>query len=506
MCLCVAAVVGVWICRSLQRRWEREQGHYFARSTPSRTAVCDIFSLSLFLDTSVCFLAYGKRPCPSHGGRLVFRVFIGSWGKFELCENMHYRMSLWWWLLLLSLLSLVVVVRAEKDGAPLKLVKTTLNKPPFEGGSALKLHWADGTLDARENVFDGGSKKDNGGMEARIVGGTVATGGRYPYYARVVMFDANERIIAMCGGTVIHEDYVLSAAHCYENEITNFIDSILIIANYTQIMSRLGRTGFEQERYVQDVYSHPGYFVAANGAPNNDFLLLRLQQPTNGIRPVRLNDNDNVPSDEASLAVFGFGTLVTGGNTPLRLQEVDLNVVPFSDCNDRNSYVGFIKDDTMLCAGQTGQVSNYTRERELSKTGFFAHTTPIAIYQKKRELVKEIRVDQEFLLVLVLWMICRWASYRLEGRNAEHATVPRCLRVCRLGLMRFATLFVPIRSYRMDSSVRNKTWDRHHHHLRPPPSPTAKWENPRLRSLSPPMGLPVKRRGLCDGPMVPPFK
>jgi secreted trypsin-like serine protease len=47
-------------------------------------------------------------------------------------------------------------------------------------------------------------------LETRIVSGDDASPDRFPYFVSLV----DERFVHICGGTLISQDMVLSAAHC----------------------------------------------------------------------------------------------------------------------------------------------------------------------------------------------------------------------------------------------------------------------------------------------------
>jgi hypothetical protein len=58
---------------------------------------------------------------------------------------------------------------------------------------------------------------NQGDVEPRIVGGTLVVEGEYPFYAFPAGF-------LLCGSTLIHEDILLTAAHCEGA----FLDGIII--------------------------------------------------------------------------------------------------------------------------------------------------------------------------------------------------------------------------------------------------------------------------------------
>ena len=115
-------------------------------------------------------------------------------------------------------------------------------------------------------------------------------------------------------------------------------------------------------------------------------MLLKLDQPVEHIRPIRLNDDINVPEDGSSVTVMGFGQTqqrvvydpntegyvavdedtisdantrasvlneeISGRNVEV-LQKVEVNAVSHGQCNSQRMYRGFINKDNMICAGVT---------------------------------------------------------------------------------------------------------------------------------------------------------
>ena len=90
----------------------------------------------------------------------------------------------------------------------------------------------------------------------------------------------------------------------------------------------------------------------------NDIALIRFNVPVTDIAPVILNDNRAIPSNEQELAVFGFGRLFSGGDTPDRLHVADVNSVSDDECiRQYQAGAARIFPNEMLCAAAPGKDS-----------------------------------------------------------------------------------------------------------------------------------------------------
>jgi secreted trypsin-like serine protease len=173
------------------------------------------------------------------------------------------------------------------------------------------------------------------------VGGNTADAGEWPWQALVRPGPF------LCGGSLIADDWVLTAAHC----VTGFgpANVTVTLGDHTIFVS----DGTEQVfNSVAQVIIHPDYDSSSN---DNDVALLQLPTPAallpGQVEVVSLNrEADIAPGTLAT--VTGWGTTSEGGVIAQILQEVEIPVVTNQVCNQ--SYGGGITSN-MLCAGfQTG--------------------------------------------------------------------------------------------------------------------------------------------------------
>ena len=128
-----------------------------------------------------------------------------------------------------------------------------------------------------------------------------------------------------CGGTLISDRHVLTAAHCTAGSSPS---SIAVLVGEHRIddgmFTRIG---------LSAITDHPNY----NGNTfDNDFSILTLASPvefSTSVRPACLPSASAGDFVNQIAAVSGWGTLTSGGNQPAVLNEVDVTVQSNDQCN-----------------------------------------------------------------------------------------------------------------------------------------------------------------------------
>ena len=77
----------------------------------------------------------------------------------------------------------------------------------------------------------------------------------------------------------------------------------------------------------------------------NDVMLIKLSQPSSAL-PLEYNTESAIPADYDTVKTIGFGFLTEDGPPSEELMEVEVNVVPFAECNAASPFEVF--DDTMV--------------------------------------------------------------------------------------------------------------------------------------------------------------
>lgn len=193
------------------------------------------------------------------------------------------------------------------------------------------------------NIFRDGNvlSESSYSKEIRIIGGTGAMDGRYPYV--VSLKSGSEHV---CGGSLVAKDTVLTAAHC----LGGFV-SIAAVGDDV--------LGMGEEIAVKFEVVYPDY---DSGTDQNDFGLMFLERSVSSDIPLlTLNDDSSLPEIGSTCYVMGWGdTDQTDAGVSLsdELMIVGLPVISNQDCDNASSggdsYAGYIFDN-MLCTASEGE-------------------------------------------------------------------------------------------------------------------------------------------------------
>ncbi|XP_039277624.1 trypsin isoform X2 [Nilaparvata lugens] len=177
--------------------------------------------------------------------------------------------------------------------------------------------------------------------KTRIVGGQVTYVNQYPWMA-LLMY--NNRFY--CGGSLISNKYVLTAAHC----VSSFNKKKISVRLLEHDRDSDNET-MHIDRKVARIVKHPGY---SDRTFNNDIAIIQLDEDVdldgeNGLRPVCLPPTRKSFSG-AKGVVTGWGVKNSGGSTSPTLNEVTVPILSNKSC--RNTSYGETRiTDNMLCAG-----------------------------------------------------------------------------------------------------------------------------------------------------------
>ncbi|XP_068444383.1 trypsin II-P29-like [Clinocottus analis] len=171
----------------------------------------------------------------------------------------------------------------------------------------------------------------------RIVGGQNASPGSWPW-----LVSLNNDGGPFCAGSLIDNQWVLTAAHCINR------NDLLRTTVFLGRLSQSGPNVNEVSRGLERIVCHPSYDFLTN---ENDICLLKLSAPvefTDYIQPVCLASAGSTFHPGVNSWVSGFGlTEADAFSGSDVLQEVNVPIVGNNEC--RCAYPELT--DNMICAG-----------------------------------------------------------------------------------------------------------------------------------------------------------
>lgn len=165
-----------------------------------------------------------------------------------------------------------------------------------------------------------------------VVGGTRAAQGEFPWMVRLSMG---------CGGSVLTDRVVLTAAHCVSRTGPN-----------TSITATLGVVDLQSPARVRVrstyVYRNPSFNASTYA---NDWALIELATP---VTAPALALTSGTGLDGGTFTILGWGATREGGGQSRYLRKATVPFVDDATCNGPTAYDGEIVPSAMICAGQLG--------------------------------------------------------------------------------------------------------------------------------------------------------
>ncbi|NOH97914.1 serine protease [Vibrio sp. 99-70-13A1] len=181
---------------------------------------------------------------------------------------------------------------------------------------------------------------------SRIINGTEAAEGSWPFIAALVMKGADPYQGQFCGASFIGERYILTAAHCTEGMEAEDID--VVIGS-----SDLSASNVESSRFaVKHIYTHESYVSASSG---HDIAVIELSESATKVS-VPLADQylrNDLPTGE-SLTVMGWGNQNNQSDqfvSSSKLHQVNVPLVAQNVCRAATHPAYRSIGDDAFCAG-----------------------------------------------------------------------------------------------------------------------------------------------------------
>jgi len=182
-------------------------------------------------------------------------------------------------------------------------------------------------------------------MQSRVIAGTTARRGSWPWQ---ILMMSNGR--AGCGGTLVSNQWVVTAAHCVANNLNPRTYTIRVGEH-----NRNSREGSEQDIRVSRVIKHQSYNPRSM---NNDIAMFKLSKPVQFnkyVQPACLPSGP--PPVGSSCMITGWGKTRHPGSMTSVLQQADLTIVDARTCerHNRRGGIPISVTSSMVCAGSGGR-------------------------------------------------------------------------------------------------------------------------------------------------------
>ena len=233
------------------------------------------------------------------------------------------------------------------------------------------------------------------GNQGYVVGGIITSIFDFPWMA-LLGYKEGDNIKFKCAGTIINNNYILTAAHCLQdNPVTVRVGEHNIDTPVDCETSNFGSNTVcappVQDRDIAEIIGHPKFSLSVR---NNDIALIRLASPVNTsvetVKPICLpftkkSRSRNYINDE--FIVTGWGVTERRTPSPEKLK-VDLPILPIENCttayrllavdinaNQQFCVGGQLKKDS--CNGDSGgpllNVVGYTNDARYTQYGVVSY-------------------------------------------------------------------------------------------------------------------------------------
>ncbi|XP_076301532.1 chymotrypsin-2-like [Lasioglossum baleicum] len=176
-------------------------------------------------------------------------------------------------------------------------------------------------------------------FDPRIVNGEDAKEGDIPYQ---VSLQNKGSDFHFCGGSVLSENYVITAAHCVEGKNPSGIKVVAGTINLSKP---------NVERDIVKIITHENY--NSRDSWKNDIALLKVEKPFSKsklISFVPLPSANDVIQPNSQATVSGWGRLRQGGPTTIHLQRVNILIANQDYCKLMYNKAGYNIFESHVCA------------------------------------------------------------------------------------------------------------------------------------------------------------
>ncbi|XP_045110216.1 trypsin-1-like isoform X2 [Portunus trituberculatus] len=200
-------------------------------------------------------------------------------------------------------------------------------------------------VSSRNNEICGIRRNSVPDLFTRIVGGTEAERNEFPWQVSL-QYVSNWYTHHICGGTVIDQRWIMTAAHC-----THIYQSyqLIVVAGEHNLKRKHGE---EQTRNIETMIEHPQYNARTQ---EYDMAMIKLSQPLilDGVTVSPICLPPYFKQFMGDGLVTGWGDTEEGGESSDVLMKVVVPIITDEECRDDYRAIGYSGPitDNMMCAG-----------------------------------------------------------------------------------------------------------------------------------------------------------
>lgn len=185
-------------------------------------------------------------------------------------------------------------------------------------------------------------------VTAKIIGGNVADSNAWPWMTGLIFKNRASSFQGQyCGGSLISKQWVLTAAHCVQEQNKTTIDVVINQPNLTI------NTG--ERLAIERIILHP---LFNDITLDNDIALIKLNRPSR-VTPIGLLSSNSTQDNAQQPAIaLGWGTTSTDAESvkkfPKQLRQIELPIVNNSTCAFNLTGI----TNNVLCAGFYSEIKD----------------------------------------------------------------------------------------------------------------------------------------------------
>lgn len=179
----------------------------------------------------------------------------------------------------------------------------------------------------------------------RIVGGDPADPKTWPWAVLLGRVEAANKFTVICGGTLISERHVLTAAHCFPEDASE--DTKIVTARMGEYDITTTTESDHFDRALCNTQIHENYRISSEGVFNDVALLtlcgdpIPLDDPDSEIQPACLPEAGIAAGEAAAkddFTVIGWGATRNYGGPVDHLREAKVTPQPLAECQQASAF------------------------------------------------------------------------------------------------------------------------------------------------------------------------